>query len=67
MAEVKNKLREFRVRKGLTQEELAETLKVSRQTINSIENGRYSPSLELALKIAKFFRVRVEDIFWLEE
>jgi len=67
VAKVKNKLREFRLKYGLTQEQLAKALGVSRQTISAIENGKYCPSLELALKIAKFFGVKVEDIFWLEE
>jgi putative transcriptional regulator len=51
--------------KGLSQERLAELASVSRQTIISIESGRYVPSLELALKFAKIFRCRVEDLFGL--
>ena len=59
----KNKLREFRERQGLTQERLAGLVNVSRQTIISIENGRYVPSLELSLKFARVFKCRVEDMF----
>ena len=63
MALAKNKLKEFRERKGLTQEGLAAKLGVSRQTIISIESNRYVPSLELSLKLAKAFSCRIEDIF----
>ena len=59
----KNLLREFRIKEGLSQERLADIVKVTRQTIISIENGRYTPSLELALKLAKKFKCRVEDLF----
>ena len=62
-----NKLRELRTDAGLSQGELAEQLGVSRQTINVIENGRYDPSLPLALKIGKLFRVPVEKIFFLDK
>jgi putative transcriptional regulator len=62
-----NDIREFRKRFGLTQEELADTLGVSRQTIISIERGRYVPSLPLALKIARFFRCSTDEMFHLEE
>ncbi|HIH73556.1 MAG: Uncharacterized protein XD43_1279 [Thermococcales archaeon 44_46] len=60
---MKNRLREFREERGLTQEELAKALGVTRQTIIAIEKGRYDPSLRLAFKIAKFFNVKIEDIF----
>ena len=64
---IKNKLKEMRVKYGdITQEELAQKLKVSRQTINSIEKGKYLPSLILAFKISKFFSVNIEDIFYIE-
>ena len=63
MALTKNLLREFRGRAGLSQEKLAAALGVSRQTIISIEGGRYVPSLELALKLAVEFKCRIEDIF----
>jgi len=61
----KNKLRETRERLGLTQEKLAEQAGVSRQTVISIEGGRYVPSLELALKLSKLFGCKVEDLFGL--
>lgn len=63
MALTKNKLKELREKNSLTQETLAEKARVSRQTIISIETGRYVPSLELALKFAKMFKCRVEDLF----
>ena len=53
----------MRKERGLTQKELAKLLEVSRQTINSIENGRYDPSITLAFKIAKFFHKKIEEIF----
>lgn len=64
---MKNKIPEYREKFGLSQEKLAEKLHVSRQTIISIEKGRYNPSLPLAMMIAEFFKVKVEDIFSLEE
>ena len=64
---MKNNLEELRKKRGTTQEELAEILKVSRQTISSLENGRYNPSIILAFKIAKFFNKKIEDIFIYEE
>jgi putative transcriptional regulator len=60
---MKNRLRELREAKGLTQEELAKALGVTRQTIIAIEKGKYDPSLRLAFKIARFFGVKIEDIF----
>ncbi len=60
---MKNRLRELREEKGLTQEELAKALGVTRQTIIAIEKGRYNPSLKLAFRMARFFNVRIEDIF----
>jgi putative transcriptional regulator len=63
MALTKNKLKEAREKAGLTQEGLAGKTNVSRQTIISIETGRYVPSLELALKFAKLFKCKVEDLF----
>ena len=59
----KNNLKEMRDKKGLTQEKLAELAEVSRQTIISIESGRYVPSLELSLKLGKIFKCKIEDIF----
>jgi len=64
---LKNKLEEIRKQRGLRQEDLAEALEVSRQTIGSIENGRYNPSLNLAFKIANYFGMKIEDIFIYEE
>ncbi|AMQ18308.1 predicted transcription regulator, containing DNA-binding HTH domain [Thermococcus kodakarensis KOD1] len=60
---MKNRLRELREERGLTQEELAKALGVTRQTIIAIEKGKYDPSLKLAFKIARFFGLNIEDIF----
>ncbi len=60
-------MKELREKRGMTQEELARALGVTRQTIIAIEKGKYDPSLKLALKIARFFGVRVEDVFEVEE
>jgi len=60
---MKNRLRELREARGLTQEELAKALGVTRQTIIAIEKGKYDPSLRLAFKIARFFGAKIEDIF----
>lgn len=64
---VKNKLEAIRKEKGITQEELAMALEVSRQTVGSLEKGRYNPSIILAFKIAKFFELSIEQIFIYEE
>ncbi|MBF0714054.1 helix-turn-helix transcriptional regulator [Gemella sp. GH3] len=64
---MKNRLEEIRKEKGITQEELANILEVSRQTVGSLENGRYNPSIILAFKIAKFFDLKIEDVFIYEE
>jgi putative transcriptional regulator len=64
---VTNSLRERRVQAGLTQAELAAALGVSRQTVISIENGRYLPSLPLAFRIARLFEVPLEHLFELTE
>lgn len=64
---MKNRLEEIRKQKGIRQEDLAEALEVSRQTIGSLENGRYNPSINLAFKIARYFEMSVEDIFIYEE
>ena len=58
-----NKISELRKKNNYTQEELAEKLNVSRQTISSIETGKYNPSLELAFAISDFFGKRIEEIF----
>ena len=60
---VKNKIRVFRAMRNVTQDELAKALGVTRQTIIAIENEKYSPSLELAFKIAKYFETTIEDVF----
>lgn len=64
---MKNRLEEFRKQRGIKQDELAKVLEVSRQTIGSLENGRYNPSILLAFKIAKYFETTIEDIFIYEE
>lgn len=64
---MKNRLEEIRKQRGIRQEDLAEILEVSRQTIGSLENGRYNPSINLAFKIARYFKMSVEDIFIYEE
>ena len=60
-------MRELRTTKGMSQRELANALGVSRQTINSIENEHYVPSLRLAIAIARFFQSTVEEIFTADE
>ena len=60
---MKNRLEELRKRGQITQEELAEVLEVSRQTIGSLENGRYNPSILLAFKISRYFGLPIEEIF----
>ncbi len=60
---MRNAVRERRTASGLSQAELAQQLEVSRQTINPIETGRYTPSLPLAIAIARFFGSTVEEIF----
>ena len=64
---MKNKLEQIRKEKGIKQEDLVDALNVSRQTIGSLENGRYNPSILLAFKIAKYFNLSIEDIFIYEE
>lgn len=64
---MKNRLKVLRAERDLSQAQLADALKVSRQTINAIETGKYDPSLPLALKIGKLFGQPVEAIFFLEE
>ena len=63
----KNRLEELRRQHGIRQEELADALDVSRQTIGSLENGRYNPSILLAFKLARYFGLSIEDIFLYEE
>jgi putative transcriptional regulator len=64
---VKNRLEEIRKQRGVKQGELALALEVSRQTIGSLENGRYNPSIILAFKIARYFDMDIEEIFIYEE
>ena len=64
---MKNRLEELRKSRGIKQEDLAEALEVSRQTIGSLENGRYNPSILLAFKIAGYFGMTIEEIFIYEE
>lgn len=64
---MKNRLEEIRKEMGIKQEELALALEVSRQTISSLENGRYNPSILLAFKIARYFKRSIEEIFIYEE
>jgi putative transcriptional regulator len=64
---VKNSIKLERARHNITQEELAQKLNVSRQSINAIETGRFIPSTVLALKLARFFKVTVNEIFELEK
>lgn len=64
---MKNRLEEIRKKEGIKQEDLAVALEVSRQTIGSLENGRYNPSILLAFKIARFFNMSIEEIFIFEE
>ena len=64
---MKNRLEEIRKERGIKQEELASKLEVSRQTISSLEKGRYNPSILLAFKIAKYFGMSIEEIFIYEE
>lgn len=64
---MKNRIRVFRAELNISQEELANQMGVSRQTIYAIENNKYAPSLTLGMKIAKYFNIPVEEIFVLEQ
>lgn len=64
---VKNRIEVIRKQRGILQEDFAKTMGVSRQTISSLENGRYNPSILLAHKIAKYFGMSIEDVFIFEE
>lgn len=64
---MKNRIEEIRKARGMNQEELAKALGVSRQTISSLENGRYNPSVELAYKLSKYFGMTIEEVFSFEE
>lgn len=64
---MKNRIEELRNLQKLTQEEFANLMQVSRQTINSLENGKYNPSIFLAYKISKYFNLSIEEVFLFEE
>ena len=64
---MKNNLKELRQKENISQDDLASILKVSRQTINSIETGKFDPSLKLVMKMTKYFNVPLEQIFIYEE
>ena len=64
---MKNRIEEIRKERGIRQEELAHSMGVSRQTISSLENGRYNPSIMLAHKIAKYFELTIEEVFVFDE
>lgn len=64
---MKNRIEEIRKTKGIRQEEFAKSMGVSRQTISSLENGRYNPSIMLAYKIARYFGMTIEEVFIFEE
>jgi len=64
---MKNKIEAIRKERGILQDEVAKAMGVSRQTISSLENGRYNPSIILAYKIAKYFGMTIEEVFIFEE
>ena len=64
---MKNKIEAIRNERGIRQDELAKAMGVSRQTISSLENGRYNPSIMLAYRIAKYFEMTIEEVFCFEE
>ena len=64
---MKNRIEEIRKERGIRQEDFAKSMGVSRQTISSLENGRYNPSITLAYKIAKYFAMTIEEVFIFEE
>ena len=64
---MKNRIEEIRKERGIRQEEFAKSMGVSRQTISSLENGRYNPSIMLAYKIAKYFELTIEEVFVFED
>ncbi|MBE6968963.1 MAG: helix-turn-helix transcriptional regulator [Ruminococcaceae bacterium] len=64
---MKNRIEAIRKERGIRQEEFAKSMGVSRQTISSLENGRYNPSITLAFKIARYFDMTIEEVFIFEE
>ena len=67
MAKIKNNLKLYRVQADLTQEQLSVIMNVSRETILFIEKGKHYPSIKLAMKLARFFKIKVDDLFYWEE
>ena len=67
LLKVINNIREIRLKRGITQVQMAQDLQITRQTINAIENNKYNPSLELALKLIKYFDLPIEELFYLDE
>ena len=67
MVTLKNKNEQIRKERGIRQDDFAKSMGVSRQTISSLENGRYNPSILLAYKIAKYFQMSIEEVFIFEE
>ena len=67
ICEMKNNLKDLRKSKNISQNDLADALSVSRQTVNSIENGKFDPSLTLAIKLTKYFEVSMKKIFIYED
>ena len=65
--DLKNRIEAIRKERGIRQEEFAQAMGVSRQTISSLENGRYNPSILLAYKIARYFGMHIEEVFIFEE
>mgnify|MGYP003303619612 FL=1 len=64
---MKNRIEDIRKERGIRQEDFAKAMGVSRQTISSLENGRYNPSILLAYKIARYFEMTIEEVFLFEE
>lgn len=64
---IENTIKELRIKKNITQEELAAILDVSRQTIVAIEKGNYTPSLLLAFQFSRYFKIPIEQLFWLKK
>jgi putative transcriptional regulator len=64
---LRNRLKEIRLQKGYTQESLGQAVEVTRQSIIAIEKGRYRPSVELALRLARALESPIDELFWLEE
>ena len=64
---MKNRIEEIRKAKNIRQEDFARSMGVSRQTISSLETGRYNPSIQLAYKIARYFNLTIEEVFLFEE